>query len=209
MLETSALFKLTYGLFLIGAAADGRQNACITNTLMQVTSDPLRCVATVTKTHFTHELLMKTGKLSVSVLSQEAKLDVFNWFGMQSGYTVDKLTNYPHETDANGCPYLTEGVSAVYEGTVVQTLDLGTHTLFLFDVTAARNIKDIPPMTYSDYRVLKSGKQSKPAEPVKIAAKWVCSVCHYEYDGTIPFEDLPDDYTCPVCGVGKNMFVKV
>ena len=41
-----------------------------------------------------------------------------------------------------------------------------------------------------------------------IMSKYVCSVCGYVYDGEVPFEELPDDYECPLCGVGKDMFEK-
>ena len=42
-----------------------------------------------------------------------------------------------------------------------------------------------------------------------MAKKYVCDVCGYEYDGDVPFDQLPDDYECPLCGVGKDQFSEV
>jgi len=208
MIDPTSLFKISYGLFLLGAVSDDKENACITNTVMQITSDPIRCVAAVNKSSYTHKLILESGKLSVSVLDQSATMDVFRHFGMQSGFQVDKFGTYPHTTCINGCPVIRDGVCAIFGGDVYDTMDVGTHTLFLFDITGAENVSNIPPMTYLDYRVLKSGQSLQQKETAKIIEKWICTVCHYEYDGEIPFEELPDDYRCPVCGVGKEYFVK-
>lgn len=208
MIDPTSLFKISYGLFLIGAVSNGKENACITNTVMQITSEPIRCVAAVNKASFTHKLIMESKKLSVSVLDQSAGMDVFQHFGMQSGYKVDKFGTYNHDACVNGCPVIREGVCAIFGGDVYDIMDVGTHTLFLFDITGAETTSDIPPMTYADYRILKSGQSLQQKESVKVEEKWVCTVCHYEYDGEIPFEELPDDYRCPICGVGKEYFVK-
>lgn len=208
MVDPSSLFKITYGLFLVGAEANGRENACINNTVMQITNEPIRCVVAMNKTSFTHKLIMETKQLSVSVLDQSAGMDVFKHFGMQSGYQVEKFLNYPHPLCSNGRPILDKGICAMYAGSVYETVDAGTHSLFLFDVTEASILSDVAPMTYTDYRILKSGQSLTQKSPPKVAEKWVCTVCHYEYDGAIPFEELPEDYKCPICGVGKEYFVK-
>lgn len=208
MTDPTALFKISYGLYLIGAKDEVKENACINNTLIQISSEPLRCLVAMNKSSYTHDLIKKTGLLSVSVIDQRAELSFFNHFGTQSGRNVDKFFEYPPEICSNGCPVLTEGITAHLAGKVWQEIDATTHTLFLFDVTEAQVLSDFPPMTYAQYRSLKN-QGGFVSDETKVAAKYVCSVCHYEYDGEIPFEDLPDDYQCPICGVGKELFVKV
>lgn len=215
-MELSALFKLGYGLYIAGVEYEGKTNACVINTASQATVEPVQMIVTMLKSDFTTELIEKKGSMTISVMSLNTPISLVQDFGMRSGRNCEKFENYAYETDAAGNPYLSETMTACMSLTVTQTIDLGTHALFICAVEDAKNLSDETPMTYSDYRIIKSGgtvsgQAKKESEEGKAAKekKYVCTVCHYEYDGEIPFEELPDDYVCPICGVGKDMFEAV
>jgi len=211
-MDKSAMFTLTYGLFVAGVEEGGKKNACIINTAVQATSDPMRMHVTMMKTNLTTQLIRKKGSLTVSVLSLDCPLEVIASFGMRSGRDCNKCEGGEFKNDSNGNPYLEKNTIAYMSLNVASMIDLGTHFLFICDVAEAEKLAAGQPMTYADYRAMKSGGSvAKAAEKLADAPKkktWVCSVCHYVYDGEIPFEDLPDDYECPVCGQPKSVFVE-
>jgi flavin reductase (DIM6/NTAB) family NADH-FMN oxidoreductase RutF len=210
-MDKTAFFKLTYGLFLAGVEYEGKWNACIINTAAQATSDPFQMIATMQKSNYTTELILKKKSLAISVFSIKTPLDVITNFGYSSGRDRDKFETIAFRLDEKKNPYLADHTVAVMNCDVTQTLDLGTHYLFICTVRDAVSTSDDAPMTYTDYRTLKSGgsieasKESTEGKTKK--QRYVCSVCHYVYDGEIPFEELPDDYVCPVCGAPKSEFV--
>ncbi len=218
-MDKKAFFKLTYGLFVVGVEFEGQLNGCIINTAAQATSEPGRLVATMLKTNLTTELITKKGSMAVSVLSMDCPLDKIAHFGMQSGRTKEKFAGIPFEKDERGNPYIVEGTIARFSCRVEQTIDLGSHYLFICEVENCQTTGQQEPITYADYRKMKSG--GAPKKPADAAAagsegasggqakqgKWVCSICHYVYDGEIPFEELPADWRCPVCQRGKEVFV--
>lgn len=205
-MDETAMFTITYGLFLAGVEEGGKKNACVINTAIQATVDPNRMTVTMMKDNLTTQMIKRKGSLTVSVLSIHCPLDIIRLFGMRSGRDCDKFDGIEYKSDVNGNPYLEKNTVAYMSLNVSSILDLGTHYLFICDVVEAEKTEKGKPMTYTDYRALKSGQAvDKPAE--KAAKKsYVCSVCHYVYDGDIPFEELPDDYVCPVCGQPKSAF---
>ena len=189
-MDNSAFFKLSYGLFVVTAHEDGKDNGCITNTVVQQTVSPNRISVTINKNNYTHDMIMRTGVFNVSVLSEEAKFDVFKHWGFQSGKTVDKTVDITFFRLENGVIYVVDGVNAVMCAKVEQTIDLGTHTLFIAEVTDAFTADNAPSATYAYYH-----SNIKPApQPVKKKG-WICTVCGYIYEG----ETLPEDYICPIC----------
>ena len=212
-MDNTAYFKLTYGLFVTGVEYEGKLNGCIINTATQATSEPGRMLATMMKTNLTTELITKKGSLTISVLAIDCSLDLIAHFGMNKGREMEKYGNIAHEIDTFGNPYITEGAIARFHCRVEQTIDLGTHYLFVCAVEDCLSLGAQEPMTYAEYRRLKAGGapqasgQSGQKAPSG-SAKWVCSVCHYVYDGETPFEDLPADWSCPVCKRGKEVFIK-
>ena len=209
-MDLNALFKISYGLFVVGVESKGKRNGCIINTASQATAEPPGLVVTMLKTNLTAEMIREKGSFAVSVLSIDCPMKVFEHFGYRSGRQQPKFVEESeYRSDMNGNPYLPGACNALISLTVRQTADLGTHWLFICSVDDAKTLSETESMTYADYRILKAGGalgktggDAKPAEK-----KYVCSVCHYIYDGEIPFEDLPDDYVCPICGVGKELFV--
>ena len=199
--EPNAMFKLSYGLFVL-TARDGKDNGCIINTVTQITDTPKRISIAVNKANHTHDLIMKTGVFNVSVLSTEATFPLFQRFGFQSGRDVDKFADFDAvERSENGLYYVTEAANAFISGKVIQTLDYGTHTVFIADVTEAKVLTNVPSLTYAYYF-----DHVKP-KPATLAEQkgWVCKICGYVYEGEV----LPPDFICPLCKHGVEDFEKL
>lgn len=192
-----AMFALTYGLYILTARQGDQDNGCIINTAMQVTDEPNRIVIAVNKDNYTHDMVLATGRFTLSALSQQAGFDLFQRFGFQSGRDVDKFSGFRDHAvrGENGILYVSQGVSAWLSCKVVSTQDLGTHSLFLADVEDGDLLSDVPSTTYTYYQAnIKPKPQAAPSSP-SAKKRWVCVVCGYVYEGDF----LPDDYICPLC----------
>ena len=210
-MDDKAMFKLTYGLFVLTAKDGDKVNGCIINTAMQQTTTPNRVSITVNKQNFTEGMVRKTGKCNVSFLDESGTFDTFKRFGFQSGKDVDKFAGLDaavYATAENGIPYIKKGCNAYLSLEVEQAIDLGTHTLFIAKVTAGEVLSDRPSMTYAYYHANVKPNPNKPAAPSG-GKVWVCRICGYEYDEAkegVAFEDLPADWVCPLCKHGKQDF---
>ena len=196
MKDSKAMYALSYGLFVLTARRGEQDNGCIINTAMQVTSEPNRITIAVNKTNHTHDMVLETGRFTLSVLSEQAEFSTFQRFGFQSGRDVDKFDGFQEHAARgdNGILYVTRGTSAWLSCKVVSTLDLGTHTLFLADVEDGDVLSQAPSATYSYYQAhIKPRPAAAPAQGSK--RRWVCKVCGYVYEG----EELPADFICPIC----------
>ena len=191
MFDVNAMFKLSYGLFVLTAKADGKDNGCIINTVMQVTDTPMQISVTVNKANYTTMLLDETREFNVCILSEDAKFSVFERFGFQSGRKTDKFAGFEGvKRSKNGLLYLTEMTNAYLSAKVVKKIDLGTHIQFIAEVTAGEVLSDVPSVTYAYYFA-----NIKPkVQPTKKKG-WVCKICGYVYEG----DPLPDDFICPIC----------
>ena len=196
-MDNAALFKLSYGLFVLTAREDNKDNGCIVNTVMQITDEPKKIVIGVNKNNLTHDMVKRTGICNVSILSQEAPFDLFRHYGFQSGRDVDKFAGIPEFRTQNGLRYLGDSTNAVLSGKVLSETDCGTHTLFLCEVTEAHMLSSTPSVTYQYYF-----DHIKPKPQPTEEKKWVCKICGYVYEG----EELPPDYICPWCKHGVEAF---
>jgi flavin reductase (DIM6/NTAB) family NADH-FMN oxidoreductase RutF len=200
-MDKKAMYRLTYGLFIV-TTHDGKDNGCITNTAIQVTTTPNQIALAVNKENYTHDAMLKTGIFNVSIISTAADFALFQRFGFQSGRDTDKFSGFEnYKRAANGVTFITEGTNAVLCCKLVNTVDLGTHTLFVAEVTDAEVLSDTAPATYAYYL---AEIKPKPAAKVEKTV-WRCKICGYEYVG----EELPDDFTCPLCKHPKEDFEKV
>ena len=201
--DQNALFALSYGLFVVTAAEGDKHNGCIINTAMQLTDTPKRISITVNKANYTHDMILRTKKFNLSVLSQSVPFALFQQFGFQSGRDVEKFDGkYEVRVSENGLTYLNQFANAFISGSVVQTVDCGTHTVFIADVTEARMLSAEPSVTYAYYfEHIKPKPQ--PAEENKPG--WVCKICGYVHEG----ETLPADYVCPLCKHGPEDFERI
>ncbi len=199
-INPKALYNLSYGVFILGANADGKLNACVTNTCIQVANDPIRIAISVLNKNLTCELIKKSGTFSLGVLDKTTTFDTIKHFGMQSGRDVNKFESFPYKTDENNNPYITKNICSLFTGKVLSSEDLGTHTLFIAELTNAQVMSTEKPITYADYQ-----NEIKPKVQIQTSKKiigWKCKICGYEYKG----ENLPNDFICPLCGHPKDDF---
>ncbi|MDO4183436.1 MAG: flavin reductase [Coriobacteriia bacterium] len=202
-MDKKALYNITYGVFLLGTTHNGTLNACITNTCMQVASSPTRIAIAVINANYTADLLKESGVFALTLLDNTVHYETIKFFGMQSGRSVNKFPVAP-ATDANGCPYLPFSSCAVISARVVDSMDLGSHTLFIAEVEDAQRLSSNPPLTYADYQARVKPKPAAAAPTRKVKA-WRCKICGYVYEG----ETLPEDYLCPLCGHDASDFEPV
>ena len=198
--DKNALFKLSYGLYILTARDGEKDNGCIINTVTQLTDTPSRFMIAVNKQNYTHDMILKTGKFNISVLTQEVPFQVFRHFGFQSGRDVDKFADAPEcVRSANGVYYVPKYANAFISGTVIETHDYGTHTMFVADVTQAQILSEVPSVTYTYYF---DHIKPKPAPVDEKKKGFVCKICGYVYEG----DELPEDFICPLCKHGAADF---
>ena len=201
-MNTKALYKLTYGVYLLTAREGGKDNGCIINTAVQVANQPTRISVAAIKGNLTHDMIARTGAFNLSSLTTEAAFSLFQHFGMQSGRSVDKFADFPDVArSANGLYYLTKWANAFFSLKVVESHDLGSHTLFVGELVDGDVLSSVPSCSYGYYQ---SDIKTKAAQPA-VRKGWRCTVCGYIYEG----ETLPEDYLCPICKHGAEDFEKV
>ncbi len=228
-MNRAALYKISYGLYIVTSGQDGKFNGQIANSMFQVTSNPGSVAISINKENFTHELIKLSRKFVVSILVQSAPMNFIGLFGFKSGRDVNKMQNIKTKTGTTKVPIVLENTVAYIEVELEKELDCGTHTIFVGNIVDGDVIGNEEPMTYAYYQHVKGGKSPKTAptyvkdEPTAASVqtapgpRYVCSVCGYVYDpvkgdpdsGIVPgtrFEDIPDSWTCPVCGADKSKF---
>ncbi len=201
MKNKQALYKIGYGLYVLSSHLGEKDNACIVNAVMQVTSAPMRVALAVNKENLTHDMIRDSGVFTLSMLTEETPFDLIRHFGFQSGRQVDKFDGtFAAKHGENGVMYLEQYANAWLSCRVVSTTDLGTHTLFLADVVDGDVLSDRSSLTYAYYQA-----HIKPQTKSERKTGWRCTVCGYIYEG----ETLPPDFTCPLCKHGAEDFEKI
>lgn len=227
-MNSKTLYKISYGLYVISSKMGEKINGQIANTVFQITSEPPTIAVSINKENLTHEFIEKSKVFAISILSEETPMKFIGHFGFKSGKELDKFKNVSYKVGITGAPIVLENAIGYLEAELINTLDAGTHTVFIGKVVDAEIINDKEPMTYAYYHKVKGGRAPKTAptyikeesqKEVGKMAKYKCTVCGYIYDpekgdpdsgikpGT-PFEDLPDDWVCPLCGADKSAFEK-
>ena len=203
-MNKKAMHNLSYGLFVLTTRIGEKDNGCIINTAAQVTSSPNRISITVNKDNLTHDMIRCSGAFNLSVLSEKAGFEIFRHFGFQSGRTADKFERYTAcKRSANGLCYITGGTNAFFSARVEQTIDLGTHTMFIASVEDMEVLSADPSATYAYYQASIKPKPEQKGSQEKTV--WRCTVCGYVYEG----EELPSDFVCPLCRHPASDFEKV
>ncbi len=230
-INLEAFWSLTYGLCVITSHLEGKLNGQIVNSVIQVTAEPSRIAVSISKNNFTHDYIAQSGVFAVSVLEESTPMTFIGLFGFKSGRDTDKLSQVSYKNGFTGCPLVTENTLSLFEAKVIGQVDVGTHTLFIADVVHAEVLRQGNPLTYAYYQQIKKGKTPKNAStyqqraPIgetekqgKNMAQYRCTICGYLYDPTrgdpdngvppgTPFEELPEDWVCPVCGAPKEEFI--
>jgi len=184
--------NLSYGLFVCTARDGEKDNGCIINTVTQVASTPNRISIAVNKANYTHDMILKTRKFNVSILSEAAQFSTFQHFGFQSGRDVDKMAGIEFSRSENGIVYITNGCNGFISGDVYDAIDVGSHTLFLADVADGDVFDKTASATYAYYF---ANIKPKPQPAPEKKKGWVCTICGYIYE----VEELPADFICPLC----------
>ena len=197
-----ALFRMSYGLYVLTARENGVDNGCVINTATQVTDKPKQIAIAVNKANLTHDQILHTGTFNLSVLDTSAPFGLIRRFGFQSGRDADKFEGMEERRTANGLRCLPEHTNAVLSARVVEARDCGTHTLFIAALTEAQACPGEASMTYQ-YYLDHVKPRPQPMEEKKTG--WVCKVCGYVYEG----ETLPADYVCPLCKHGPEDFERL
>lgn len=231
--DKKAFRSLSCGLYIVTAQSASMRAGCVVNTFVQVTSSPAQASIAINKENATTAVIVESSMFEVSVLAQDAPMELIGRFGFHTSVDTDKFTDTRIALDDEGVPYVAEHAVAHFLVKVKETLDLGTHLFVMGEVVQAETLLDAEPMTYAYYHQVKGGKTPPKASSYegrdvlsasdaqamendgfsempsgdgahpKIA--WRCTVCgHIEYA-----DELPDDFTCPICGVGKALFERI
>jgi len=230
-MDLKTLHKVSYGLYIICSKKNDKINGQIANVLFQITAEPPQLAISINKQNLTHEYIKKSKIFSASILSEKAPMTLIGNFGFKSGKDIDKFKDINYKIGKTKAPIVTDGSLAFAEGKINGSIDCGTHTIFIGKVVNAEILSDDEPMTYAYYHICKGGVSPKTA-PTYMAGidkivkkeeqkmdKYVCKICGYVYNpdkgdpdgGIVPgtaFEDIPDDWVCPLCGAAKADFEK-
>lgn len=229
-MNTMMLHKITYGVYIVSSFDEGKNNGQIANTVFQITSKPPTIAVSINKQNLTHRFIEKSKVFCVSVLSVDADMKFIGRFGFKSGRDFDKFADVKYKQGITGAPIVLQNAIAYLEAELVDSIDVGTHTIFIGKIVDADILSNAEPMTYAYYHKIKGGKSPKTAptyieqseirkEKSKMK-KFRCKICGYVYDpekgdpdngiepGT-PFEKIPNDWVCPVCGATKDQFEEV
>jgi flavin reductase (DIM6/NTAB) family NADH-FMN oxidoreductase RutF/rubredoxin len=227
-MNTKALYDISYGLYVIASKKGDKFNGQIANTVIQVCSEPVKITVAINKNNYTHEFITDSKAFTVSILSKDTPLSFIGNFGFKSGRDVDKFKTTNYKLTDNKLPVVTDNALSYLEARVINTVDVGTHTLFIGELIGAEVLKEGEPMTYAYYHQVKRGTTPKSApsyveekkEEKSNMAKYKCTVCGYIYDPAVgdpdggikpgtPFGEIPDSWVCPVCGASKDQFEKI
>lgn len=214
-MDLKPLMQLSYGMYVVGADDNGKPAGCIVNTISQITSENPIVALSMNKNNYTHDVILNSGKFSVSILSEQTDPTVISYMGFSSGRDTNKFEQVAYRM-VEDMPVLTDHISGAFLCKVVGSYEVETHTIILGRVVDTFDYNDdIPPMSYRYYHHVVKGKAPKNAPTYvkeEVTAEqpeeeiYVCTVCGYVYHGDLTKE--PDDYVCPICKQGKDKFVK-
>ncbi len=228
-MDMKTFYKISYGLYVISSKLREKLNAQIANTVFQNTAEPPTISVCLSKKNLTHDFITQSKIFSVSILAKDTPMKFIGDFGFKSGRDVDKFKDVKYKMGVTGAPVVLENATGYLEVEVINSVDVGTHTIFVGKVVDAQMVREAEPMTYAYYHEVKRGtapataptyqKEEKPAVETKLQ-KYKCTVCEYVYDpekgdpdsGVKPgtaFEELPANWVCPICGADKSAFVKI
>ncbi len=200
-MNNSSMYKIGYGLYVLTVKDGEKDNGCITNTVMQVTTAPNQIAVAINKQNYTHDLIMREKEFNACVLDITAGFELFERFGFKSGRDTDKFANFDAKSRSkNSVIYITEHCNAYISAKVTSIIDLGTHTMFIASVTDGEVLSDYESVTYAYYH-----SNIKPKPENTVLKGWRCKICGYIYEG----EELPPDFICPICKHPASDFEKI
>lgn len=229
MIDKRALYPISAGVYLLTTIDGSRGVGRVVDAVSQVSSDPKRVSVSLLKSGHTWKVVGATRHFCLTTLADDAPLQLIQDFGYQSSANVDKFLGHQAHSDERDVPWTPEGALSRLSCDVIATLDMGSHLLVIGEVTEAEVLAEGSPMTYAGYRELKAGTVAGPGTAQAIDAPgteppavedppaaaggsgtggrigWRCIICGY----VVEADELPQDFTCPVCGVGREMFERI
>ena len=216
-MDLKGLKNLTYGMYIISTSFNNELAGCIVNTVVQITSSNPIIAVSVNKNNYTNKILKQSKRAAISILSTESSKETITNFGFYSQSVINKFNN--NYEIINEVPIIKDNICGYLIGYIINIIDVETHDIFLIRLTNNEILSDKTPMTYEFYQTNLKGKSSKNA-PTFIEEKlesnnfnkYRCIICGHVYDDSkedVKFEDLPDNWKCPVCGVSKDKFEKI
>ena len=231
MIDFTAFFKVSYGMYIVSAGMEDNANGFISNSVFQVTAEPAKFAACCNKENYTAQMIQNYGSFGISVLNENTPKELIGTFGYKSGRDINKMSSVTTKISITGVPIVTDSCSAYFNCKLVDTFDVGTHYIFIGEVTESALLTEDVPLTYNYYREVKKGKAPKnaptfidnsklTAPPKSATKKYRCVICGHVYDPDIgdplngiaagtAFEDLPPGWSCPVCGASKDDFEEI
>lgn len=217
-MDKTMLYDISYGMYVVSTSYNGKNVGCVANTFSQITSEDLIVSISLNKNNYTNEAIKKTKKYALSIIAENTNPEVIGKFGFYSSKDVNKFEGFKYSM-VEGLPVIHENTTGYLIAEVFDVVDAGTHDIFLAHVKNAEGFNQNTPMTYAYYHKVVKGKAPKNAptfveEEVKMSEgkKYKCLICGYIYDDAkedVKFEDLPEDWVCPLCGVPKSSFEEV
>ena len=198
-MDLQALFKISHGVYFTGAKDEQNRliGSCI-DSVMVVEADPQQVIVSMNNASYTMENVARSGELTLSVLPADTPNEVIELFGMNTSRDTDKWTATEHIM-YHGLPVYKKAVAYMYLKVKETTITSGHH-VFLCDVVDGESGTMTEPLLYAAYQARKASSNTPK--------HWRCTICGYIYDGEIPFNELPEDWVCPLCNQGKNVFVE-
>ncbi|MDD5888328.1 MAG: flavin reductase [bacterium] len=214
MIDTKVFRDISYGMYLV-TTKNIKNSGCIINTLTQITSiNPLISIS-LNKNNNTNQEIKQSKRFAVSIISENTPNDIITTFGYKSSKEINKFANIQEEEIAS-LPVITNNMCGYLICEVVDIIDCETHDLFIARVLETKKLSEEKAMTYKYYHEVRKGTSPKNAptfiDELKNTDSYRCTVCGYIYDNTkekVKFEDLPDDWVCPICGEPKSKFEKI
>ncbi|HCL03591.1 MAG TPA: flavin reductase [Lachnoclostridium phytofermentans] len=205
-MDPKALYKISYGVYIVSAQGSDHKAGCVINTLTQVTSSPMKLSIALNKNNDTLAVIKEAGTFSAVVLKEDVDLELIKIFGFFSSRDKNKFDSISYKFDDNNNPYPAGGIVAQFTCRLCDSLDVGSHVICIGEVTDANLISEEPPLTYADYHLKKGGTTPKNAPSYQEGRTgYQCTVCGYIEET----DELPDDFICPVCGKDASYFRKL
>ena len=195
--DKSAVYNIGYGLYVITTNDGKKDNGMICNTVVQLTSDPMKVLVSINKANYTHDVVKETGLMNVCPISESAPFAIFERFGFKSGRDTDKFDGCAFLRSENELAVPTENVNSYMSLAVESYIDVGTHGVFICWLTESGKLNKEPTMSYAYYHA-----NVKPKKAPSKKKGFVCKICGWEYEG----EALPEDIVCPICKHGAADF---
>ncbi len=208
MINRKAYDSISYSIALVGSCLDGKYIGCAVNSLQQLTSSmPAKFGVTLNKYNVTHDAVAQTGAFCATVAAADCPDDIIKLFGYKSSRVTDKFADLEVKTDDAGCPYITKGMAVRLSFRVLQQVDLGSHVLFVSEVTEAEILQEGSVLTVELFR--NAGKAVPSTAPVYRTLEgeygYRCTICGYVHKS----DTLPEDFRCPLCKAPASKFEKL